>query len=629
MFARSIRTISLVNAALLGALACGPVDPAEEPAAQATEAASAARQTGVTTLLATQDARTQQASGDRNFPTGILWTNTLGHQSFVEFDMTELPADARIESAELELYFNGNYENGENTVEVGRVDAAWDELTLTWNNQPSISWSGSSSVVGDVEGDVSWNVTDIVQSWQSGNAENHGFGLRSPEPGGKQYWSREKADETLRPRLVITYSVPVPPPGPAPECGDAPDSTNHHGAPNTAYPGVPGNFPTVYQVPAGQIAGPFHANATLEAFLGNFISREPEADQGPDGDGRNNILRTAAGAIVDIANQDFADDGLRDRNIRYYNCLKQTVTVRVSRPIGATTANMFLNAWFDGDRSGDWTGGGSCTPPFGGPAQPSTEWIIRDYPVDMTAIAPGSFVDLEVPTERIFNPTEGSPHWMRFTLSEIPAVVPPAGGLPDGRGPHPLSAQQSFAFGETEDYLQIPPPPGELGELVLEKRVIGADDLLSPGDIVTYQIRLTNEGGTGPAPAFIRDVLPAVMIPWPFTPAAVDVKSPGGAAPLVAEVGVDWVPSVPELFVNWAGTLDPDASITLEFDALLADPRCTPFQSQRSLLNVAEAGGLGGPNVSAQASFLADCPGGLVAEPVDLPIDLDDFRVNP
>jgi hypothetical protein len=626
MFARSIRKLSFVNVALLGAIACGPVDPAEDPATQTVEAVSVARQTGVVTLLATQDARTQSPSGDQNFGSGILWTNTLGHQVFVEFDVTQLPADARIESAELKLYFNGNYARGENTVEVGRVDAAWNELALTWNNQPSISWSGATAVVGDTEGEIAWNVTDIVRSWKAGSAENHGFGLRSPEPGGKQYWSREHS--TLQPELVITYSVPVTPSGPVRDLGDAPDRTNHYGVPNTAYPGVPGNFPTVYQVPAGQAAGPRHENATLQALLGNFITGEQEADAGPDSDGRNNILRNAAGAIVDVANLDDAEDGWRDRNIRFNHCLHQTVTVRVSRPLGSTVKQMLLNSWFDGDQSADWTGGGVCFPPFGGPPQQGTEWIVRNRLVDMTTIPPGSFADIEVPTERVFNPTEGSPHWMRFTLSEAPAVAPPAGGLPDGRGPHPLSAQSVFKVGETEDYLQMPPPPGELGELVLEKRVLGADELVPQGGVVTYEIRLSNVGGTGPAPAFIRDVLPAPMHPLPVAASAIEVRSPGGAAPLVADLGLTASANGPEFVVNWTGTLDPDSSITLKFDVHV-HPACLAFQTRTTIANVAQAGGAGSPTVSAEANFLADCPGEIVSGPVDPPIDLNSFPLYP
>ena len=48
----------------------------------------------------------------------------------------------------------------------------------------------------------------------------------------------------------------------APDLGDAPDSTNHHGnMTNTAYPTVAGHFPTVWEDP-GNPSGPRHANAT-------------------------------------------------------------------------------------------------------------------------------------------------------------------------------------------------------------------------------------------------------------------------------------------------------------------------------------------------------------------------------
>jgi hypothetical protein len=636
MLARSTRRFSFISVGLLGALACGPVDPSvdstEGTATETTEVAPA-RLTGVTTLEAIQDTRVQDSElvfGNQIY----LWTNAIGHVSFVQFDMNELPVDARIESAELRLYFNGNY-SGPNDVQVGRVDGAWDEATLTWNSPPpAVEWNGPFVEVGDDEADIAWDVTGIVRSWQDGSEENFGFGVRSPETGGKQYWSKEvTGDQHLPPRLVITYSVPVPPPGPLPDAGDAPDSTNHYaGFANTAYPGVGvlGNFPTVYQVPAGQAAGPRHDNQTLQALLGNFITREQEADTGPDDDGRNNILRNAMGMIVDVANQDRGDDGWRNRNIRFYNCYRQTLMVRVSRPAGATQNPMFLNTWFDGDRSGTWTGGGVCVPPTGGAAQPSTEWIVRNVPVNMALIPPGGSVELDIPTERVANSTEAEPHWMRFMLSEAPAVAPPGGGLPDGRGPHPLSAQKSYAFGETEDYFQTPPPLGTLGELVLEKQVLGAADPEPQGGIVTYEIRLTNVGGTGPAPAFIRDALPYPLHPQPAVASAISVTSPGGAFPLAAGLGVALDPDTgsPEFVVNWDGMLDPDSSVTLRFDVHVHPP-CLPLQSRKTMVNVAEAGGFGAQPVSAEASFVADCPGTVVAVPSEAPIDLDSFPIFP
>jgi hypothetical protein len=636
MSARSIRKFSFVSAALLGALACGPVDPSVDPveggATQSAEAASA-RQTGVTTLEAIQDTRVQP--GPSTFGHGaILWTNAEAHVSYVQFDLSELPADARIESAELKLYFNGNYP-GTNSVQVGQVEGAWDEATLNWDTPPpAVTWNGPFAEVGDVEEDIAWDVTSIVRSWQNGSEENFGFGLHSLEPGGKQYWTKDapKPDVNLPPRLVISYSIPVTPPGPLPDLGDAPDSTNHHGVANTAYPGVGvlGNFPTVYQVPAGQAAGPRHDNQTLQALLGNFITPEQDADVGPDADGRNNILRNAMGMIVDTAGQDRADEGWRNRNIRFYNCYRQTLRVRVTRPAGATQNQMFINTWFDGDRGGDWTGGGVCVPPGGGAAQPSTEWIVRNYPVNMALVPPGGFLDIDIPTERVHNPTENQPHWMRFTLSEAPAVTPPGGGLPDGRGPHPLGVKKSYTFGETEDYFQIPPAPGTLGELVLEKRVLGAANPEPQGGIVTYEIKLTNVGGSGPAPAFIRDQLPAPLHPIPLIASEIDVTSPGGAFPLQANLGLAPNPNsgAPEFVVNWDGVLDPNSSVVLRFDVHV-HPTCFPLQSRKTIVNLAEAGGFGASAVAAEASFVADCPGTVTAVPADPQIDISTLPLIP
>jgi hypothetical protein len=636
MLARSIRKYSFVSAALLGALACGPVDPGMDPtegaATQSAEAASA-RRTGVTTLEAIQDTRVQPGGATFGYAM-TLWTNAAAHVNYVQFDLSELPADARIESAELKLHFNGNYA-GTNSVQVGQVEAAWDEATLNWTTPPpAVTWNGPFADVGDVEEDIAWDVTGIVRDWQDGSEENFGFGLRSPETGGKQYWTKDAPNPEVNrpPRLLITYSIPVTPPGPLPDAGDAPDSTNHHGVANTAYPGVGvlGNFPSVYQVAAGQAAGPRHNNQTLQALLGNFITPEQDADVGPDADGPNNILRNAMGMIVDTANQDRADDGWRNRNIRFYNCYRQTLRVRVSRPAGATQKQMFLNTWFDGDRSGDWTGGALCAPPSGGVAQPSTEWIVRNHPVNMALVPAGGFVDIDVPTERVHNSTENQPHWMRFTLSEAQAVTPPAGGLPDGRGPHPLSAKKSYDFGETEDYFQTPPAPGTLGELVLEKRVIGAGNPERQGGTVTYEIKLRNVGGSGPAPAFIRDQLPAPLHPIDFVPDGIDVTSPGGAFPLQANLGFAPNPNggLPEFVVNWDGVLDPNSSVTVRFDVHV-HPTCLPLVAQKTIVNVAEAGGFGASAVAASASFLADCPGSLTPVPADPQIDISTLPLIP
>ncbi|MDQ3249500.1 MAG: DNRLRE domain-containing protein, partial [Chloroflexota bacterium] len=564
-------------------------------------------------LIAVQDARIQAGSPDVGFENGLLWVGTAnGHLTLLQFDLSVLPVNATIDAAELRLYFTGFY-SGTNTVEVGRVDGDWNDVDLTWNTQPPLTWGGPQQPIGDSAGDIRWNVTPLAAQWHSGAVANEGFALRGSGGPLKGFRSSENPPATA-PRLVITYHTP-PETGPRPDLGDAPDSTNHHGINNTAYAGagILGQFPTVRDVPVGQPAGPRHSNETGEGILGQFLSREAEADVGPDQDGPNNILRNAAGAVGDVADNDRGDDGWRNRNIKFFNCERQTLTVRVSKAPTATLDEMYLNVWFDGNRDGEWDDNALCNPPDGGAAIPATEWIVQDFSVNMAAIAPGGFVDINVNTEIVLNTTPGEPHWMRFMLSEERAVQTP-GGRADGRGPHPAGALGAYRFGETEDVLQKPSPLGEMGELVLEKSV---DTHTSPvlfGGMVTYEILLRHNGGSGPVQAAIRDELPYPLHIHPRivngVPQWVVVESStGGAGPLLAglDTKTNPPPAPPSQVIKWQGTLAPNSEIKLTFDVHVL-PLCGPNQQTESIRNLAEARAQGGNLITDEVSFNAACP---------------------
>ncbi len=603
------------TAALLLAACGGASEPPLEKAREHTSRQQLVAAATTVDTVAIQDARTQLGSAGVNFGSAQLWINTeAGHYSFVEFDTSVLPADAQIQSAELVLRFTGHYA-GQRTVEVGRVNADWSETTITWNNQPTVTWGGPRQVVDGAAADIRFDVKGIVAAWQTGSAANEGFALRGIGNGpGKIFHSKDTSAQ-YAPRLVITYTRPVDTPEPRTDLGDAPDSTNHHGIVNTAYVGVPGQFPTVWNM-AGQPAGPRHVNASLEGFLGNFMSREGEADLGPDQDLPNNILRNAAGAIFDFANQDRGDDGWRNRNIRFFHCQEQTLRVRVSKAPAAQRATMYLNVWFDGMRDGDWNDTAACQPPSGGPAQAGYEWIVQNHIIDMTSIAAGGFGDFDVDTQRVLNATEGMPHWMRFMLSEEPAVQPPAGGLPDGRGPHPSSPLGSYRFGESEDIFQLPPPPGEPGELVLEKRVLDASSTVEQGGSVKYRVKLRHEGGTAPALASIDDLLPLHLPEMHLLTFPGVSSATGGAAPLAATTRLEQT----KHGVAWNGVLAPDSEVTLDF-RVHVHPTCLPFAASKSIRNVATATS-GAQQLSAEASFSADCPGDVVLIPHEGPIDI-------
>jgi plastocyanin len=591
---RHARLLAALSFALLLALLAGALPSRPALAATIVE----------TTILAFADARTQGGSPDANFDDGFLYVATLnGHISFVRFDLSVLPLGATIEAARLEL--NAPTQNdGPNNVELGRIDADWSDDTLTWNNQPAITWGGPvTNVAGPTL--ATWDVTAQVRRWHSGADPSYGFALRGD---GGEPLSFDSVEVGVDPTLAIRYRV-GPSEGAQPDFGDAPDSSNSVGVnPNTAYPGVPGNFPTAHSgTPAGQPAGPRHNNLQLVAILGDALSRELGADSGNDEDGRNNIVDGGA----DNANNDRGDDGWRNRDAPFRPCRSTTLLVRVRKPAAAELRRMFLNVWFDGNRDGDWADQALCTPPEEELNIPATEWIVQDYFVDLASIPDGGFVDISVPTETVLNTTPGQHHWMRFTLSEDRAVQF-APGRADGRGPHPDDPKNAFRFGETEDYLQRPPARGETGTLEIFKRVITPNQPVPYGGTVTYEIRLRHVGGTEPVEAGIRDV-----IAWPQHPVPnssgqlISVTSAtGGAMPLVASVNIELPQGgqPPQWVLSWNGTLAPNAQVTLRFD-MHVHPLCAVNEQTKVLANTARAKPVGGQIISAEASFEAACPG--------------------
>lgn len=236
---------------------------------------------------------------------------------------------------------------------------------------------------------------------------------------------------------------------------------------------------------------------------------------------------------------------------------------------------MFLNVWFDGNRDGDWEDAGTCEGEQlpGGSAR-SYEWIVQDFAVNMAAIPRGTTVEIPVTTRLIFATPPSSAenlHWMRFTLSERPALIAPTLGMADGRGP---SAPDAFLFGETEDYLRRHEQTGLPGTLVLTKTVETEATPIQPGAVMTYTVRIEHQGGTAPALTTMVDELPAGTIL--AGPVRVVEEAPY-AAPLVAHVSQDRV--------KWMGSLMPGARIAVVIPVRLV--RC--LGQPASIVNTATA----------------------------------------
>jgi len=225
------------------------------------------------------------------------------------------------------------------------------------------------------------------------------------------------------------------------DLGDAPDSTNHVGAPMTAYTSVPANFPTVYDPVLGAPYGPIHLNPKGLAWLGTDVSFENEADTGPDLDGQNDIKPSS-----DTADLDGFDDGVI-LPIHLPPCGPTQFQYQVT---ALSAATLYTNVWFDFNRDGDWEDIQKC--PLG-PAITglASDWAVQNEPI---AVGPGTQT-LTTPVFGSFNPSPGGPIWMRITLTDVP--IDATNGA-DGGGP-----LGGYVFGETEDYkVWIDTPPATI-----------------------------------------------------------------------------------------------------------------------------------------------------------------------
>lgn len=135
---------------------------------------------------------------------------------FIEFDLSGLPGDASIVAARLHLW--GAYHEGVLTLEP--VATAWDELTLTWSNQPGVVSPAIASTTpvsrGLPSGDCYWgcvrsfDVTAIVAAWKSGTIANHGFRILGNTPGIGWMMASGDCASYPRPKLSITFESQTP-----------------------------------------------------------------------------------------------------------------------------------------------------------------------------------------------------------------------------------------------------------------------------------------------------------------------------------------------------------------------------------------------------------------------------------
>ena len=104
-------------------------------------------------------------------------TNVLG---FLKFDVSTLPATVDSVLLAVDFVDQTNYclSNCQASFSFNYVDAAWDEMAMTWNDQPSPGdpFAGPFSIAfPEAGGERHYDVTDAYLAWRSGSRANHGF----------------------------------------------------------------------------------------------------------------------------------------------------------------------------------------------------------------------------------------------------------------------------------------------------------------------------------------------------------------------------------------------------------------------------------------------------------------------
>lgn len=256
------------------------------------------------------------------------------------------------------------------------------------------------------------------------------------------------------------------------DLGDAPDSSNSQGTPMTAYPGAntPGRFPTTYHLGSPPY-GPLHKRPRDLAHLGSLVSLDHDADLGYDQDPTNNLRPPR-----NLANLDGADDAL---HLPLYlpHCQETRFSYSIKINNNALVPFVYVNAWFDWNRDGDWEDAIHCG------AKMADEWALQNQAILLSTVGlqnidSDTFLSWHPPY--VENP---DPVWMRLMLSEQPWPGPQA--LTAGAGP-----AGGYVFGETEDYYLR--PNNRIEFVMSADRGDAPDDEILPG----YPTLNSNSGAT-------------------------------------------------------------------------------------------------------------------------------------
>jgi len=124
--------------------------------------------------------------------------------ALINAPLAGVPDGALVSDASLSLTCTNTGE----AIAVSYVDGKWAELEVRWNNRPQAG-TVLGSITCDQLGEVKIDLTAAVKAWLAGDQKNFGIYLRTDNTDGTDFDSSEASDPAVRPKLSVTYTLPV------------------------------------------------------------------------------------------------------------------------------------------------------------------------------------------------------------------------------------------------------------------------------------------------------------------------------------------------------------------------------------------------------------------------------------
>ncbi|MCK4368394.1 MAG: DNRLRE domain-containing protein [Dehalococcoidales bacterium] len=137
-------------------------------------------------------------------------------RAYLQFNLASIPANAVIVNARLGLYYY--YTDNLSAALIGAylVPGAWNESTITWNNQPAVVTTPEYTVnvpALATNAFIYWYISNMVKGWWDGSILNYGVMLKdydeSTIEAWKGFYSSDWGTASQRPVLIVTYFDPT------------------------------------------------------------------------------------------------------------------------------------------------------------------------------------------------------------------------------------------------------------------------------------------------------------------------------------------------------------------------------------------------------------------------------------